>query len=125
MTALNKTFKKYLDMILGTSSSNYSYSDRIGFSHLEEIVKKTSEVTGVPVNDIMSHRINSNLVYARYIAMFLAYELTTLSYVSIGRAMNRDHTSVMHAIKKLNNRGRGKSKVNTDMVKIKQLLANG
>jgi hypothetical protein len=29
----------------------------------------------------------------------------------------------MYAIKKLNNRGRGKSKINTDMVKIKKLLA--
>jgi chromosomal replication initiator protein len=90
---------------------------------VEEIIKATSKITGVGISDIMSRRRDPKIIHARHIAMFLAHELTTLSYVSIGKAMDRDHTSIMYAIKKLNNRGRGKSKINTDMVKIKKLLA--
>ena len=125
MTVLSKTLKTYFDTMLGTSLTSYRISTQAGIAKVEEIITATSKITGVAMRDIMSRRRDPKIIYARHIAMFLAHELTNLSYVSIGKAMDRDHTSIMYAIKKLNNRGRGKSKVNTDMVKIKQLLANG
>lgn len=123
MTVLSKTLKEYFDTMLGTNLTSYKVSRQEGFAKVEKIIFATSKVTGVSINDIMSRRRDPKLVQARHIVMFLAHELTTLSYVSIGKAMDRDHTSIMYAIKKLNNRGRGKSKINTDMVKIKKLLA--
>lgn len=123
MTVLSKTLKTYFDMMLGTSLTSYRISTQAGMAKVEEIIKATSKITGVGISDIMSRRRDPKIIHARHIAMFLAHELTTLSYVSIGKAMDRDHTSIMYAIKKLNNRGRGKSKINTDMVKIKKLLA--
>ena len=123
MTVLNKTLKTYFDMMLGTNLNKYKFSTQDGLAKVEEIITATSKITGVAIMDIMSRRRDPKIIHARHIAMFLVYELTTLSYVSIGRAMDRDHTSIMYAIKKLNNRGRGKSKINTDMVKIKKLLA--
>jgi len=125
MTVLSKTLKVYFDTMLGTILTSYKASTQEEIAKVEKIIISTSKVTGVSIRDIISRRRDPKIVHARHIAMFLSHELTTLTYVSIGKAMDRDHTSIMYAIKKLNNRGRGKSKVNTDMVKIKQLLANG
>ena len=125
MTVLSKTLKVYFDTMLGTILTSYKVSTQEEIAKVEKIIIATSKVTGVSIRDIISRRRDPKIVHARHIAMFLAHELTTLTYVSIGKAMDRDHTSIMYAIKKLNKRGRGKSKVNTDMVKIKQLIANG
>ena len=123
MTVLNKTLKTYFDMMLGTSLTNYNVSAQEGVAQVEKVIKATSNVTGVSINEIRSNRRHKDFVQARHIAMFLVHEMTTLTYVQIGAAMNKDHTSVIYAVNKIKNRGRGKSKINTDMAKIKKLLA--
>jgi len=42
-----------------------------------------------------------NVVEARQIAMYLCRELTDLSLPKIGQAFGRDHTTVMHAVRKV------------------------
>ena len=54
-------------------------------------------------SDFLSHRRYQDLVRARQIAMWLMRELTTASYPTIGFAFgNRDHTTVMHGVRKIN-----------------------
>jgi len=52
--------------------------------------------------------------------MYLAREYTTLSFPQIGRAMNKDHTTVYYVANKLANRGRGASKLNRDISAVKK-----
>ena len=48
---------------------------------------------------MMSKRRERSVARPRQIAMFLAKNLTTKSLPDIGRAFNRDHTTVLHGIK--------------------------
>jgi chromosomal replication initiation ATPase DnaA len=50
--------------------------------------------------DLLSPRRAANLACARQIAMALAKHLTKRSYPEIGRRFERDHTTVLHAVRK-------------------------
>ncbi|MEG2380961.1 MAG: helix-turn-helix domain-containing protein, partial [Oscillospiraceae bacterium] len=41
------------------------------------------------------------IAYPRHIAMYIAYEVLDVSYSKLGDEFNRDHSSVMSAIKKI------------------------
>lgn len=55
---------------------------------------------GVDILDMLSGR-RAETVRPRHVAMYLAKRLTTKSYPQIGIAFNRDHTSVLHAVKRI------------------------
>lgn len=57
---------------------------------------------GVPVTCMISQRRAREVARPRQVAMYLAKELTPKSLPCIGRLFgNRDHTTVMHAIKRV------------------------
>jgi hypothetical protein len=56
----------------------------------------------VTLNDLKSARREAAVVRPRQIAMYLAKELTTRSLPDIGRRFGgRDHTTVLHAVRKI------------------------
>lgn len=72
---------------------------RVTFS---EIVNAVLAVTGVQRHDFFSPRRNRRVVHARHVAYYLCHTLTALSYVQIGRFCGkRDHTTVMHGVRKV------------------------
>jgi hypothetical protein len=54
---------------------------------------------GLPAQTMKSHQQYRRVARPRQIAMFLADELTPHSLSEIGRRFDRDHTTVMHALK--------------------------
>ncbi len=53
-------------------------------------------------SDIVSKRRTADVVLPRQVAMYLARELTPLSFPSIGRHLAyRDHTTIMHGYQKI------------------------
>jgi chromosomal replication initiation ATPase DnaA len=56
---------------------------------------------GVSHNELMSPRRDAKLARVRQIAMYLAKEFTSKGYPTIGYFFERDHTSVMHGVKKI------------------------
>ena len=66
---------------------------------IEEIQRKVAERYNIRLSEMMSKRRERSVVRLRQIAMFLAKNLTTKSLPDIGRAFNRDHTTVLHGIK--------------------------
>jgi chromosomal replication initiator protein len=52
----------------------------------------------------MSPRRSPRVAHARQLAMYLARELTPLSLTEIARGFDRDHTTVLHAIRSVSNR---------------------
>jgi len=115
MSVLEKIILKFLGKTERVSRSMH-YDQRI-----ERVVQATSEVTGVPVLELLSkRRLNAN---ERHIAMYLSVKLLGCSYPEVGRAFGRDHTSVYYAIKKLDKRGRGRSKTTRILKEIERCLS--
>lgn len=66
------------------------------------IIAQTAAYFGLTMEDLCSTARSRNLVNARQIAMYLCRELTDLPLTHIGKNFGgRDHTTVMHAIRKI------------------------
>jgi chromosomal replication initiator protein len=69
---------------------------------IEEIQKRVAEHFNIKVSDMHSARRARAVARPRQVAMFLAKQLTTHSLPEIGRKFGgRDHTTVMHAVRKI------------------------
>ena len=70
--------------------------------NIEEIQKKVSQHFNVKMSDMSSARRSRTIARPRQIAMYLSKNLTARSLPEIGRRFgNRDHTTVIHAVKKV------------------------
>jgi chromosomal replication initiator protein len=69
---------------------------------IEDIQQRTCDFFRIKVSDLLSNRRQQVLAKPRQIAMFLCKALTTKSLPEIGRQFGgRDHTTVMHAVRKI------------------------
>lgn len=68
---------------------------------VEDIIAIVADYYLVSVNDVLSARRSKDISRIRHIAMFLATTLTLLSQADIGRRFKRDHTTVLHAVRKI------------------------
>ena len=69
---------------------------------IENIQKTVADYYKIKVADMYSKKRTRNLARPRQMAMYLARELTDLSYPEIGQAFGgRDHTTVLHACGKI------------------------
>jgi chromosomal replication initiator protein len=69
---------------------------------VEDILRIVSRHFAVSKADILSDRRHRSVVRPRQIGMYLAKQLTARSLPEIGRRFgNRDHTTVLHAIRKI------------------------
>ena len=70
---------------------------------IDEIQKKVAEHYGIRVSDMSSARRARQVARPRQVAMYLAKQLTSRSLPEIGKKFgNRDHTTVMHAVSRVN-----------------------
>jgi chromosomal replication initiator protein len=69
---------------------------------IDEIQRKVAEHYNIRITDMHSARRSRNVARPRQVAMFLAKQLTARSLPEIGRKFGgRDHTTVMHAVRKV------------------------
>ncbi len=69
---------------------------------IEEVQKKVAERYNLKVSDMYSSKRSRNIARPRQIAMYLSKSLTSHSLAEIGKKFGgKDHTTVMHAIKKV------------------------
>ena len=69
---------------------------------IEEIQKRVAKHFNIRVSDMHSARRARSVARPRQVAMYLAKQLTSRSLPEIGRKFGgRDHTTVMHAVKKV------------------------
>ena len=87
----------------------FSITRHVKVSHLKgpnikAIQRATCDVYGVDLNDLLSERRSDEIVLPRHVSMYLAKKLTGLSSTRIARATgNRDHTTALHAFRKIEN----------------------
>jgi chromosomal replication initiator protein len=69
---------------------------------VEDILRIVAKHYSVTRSDLLSSRRTANVVRPRQIAMYLAKTLTLRSLPEIGRRFGgRDHTTVLHAVRKI------------------------
>jgi chromosomal replication initiator protein len=90
---------------------------------IDEIQRKVADYYGLKMTDLLSERRSREVARPRQIAMYLAKKLTPRSLPEIGRRFgNRDHTTVMHAVKKVEEL-RGKDpEIDSDVATLARLL---
>lgn len=88
------------------------------------IIRKVTEYFGMPEQYIHSKSRTANVVRVRHITMYLLRSHTTLSYKDIGKKIGgRDHSSVIHGIKMIENDMRlDQGKINQHLFNIKERL---
>lgn len=70
--------------------------------NIEEIQKKVSQHFNIKMSDMSSSRRSRTVARPRQVAMYLSKNLTSRSLPEIGRRFgNRDHTTVIHAVRRV------------------------
>jgi chromosomal replication initiator protein len=68
---------------------------------IEHIQRKVSEFFGLKLTDMRARRRTKAVAFPRQIAMYFARQLTHASLMEVGRAFDKDHTTVLHAVTKV------------------------
>ena len=90
---------------------------------VEEIQKKVAEYYNIKVADMHSARRSVAVARPRQVAMYLAKQLTTKSLPEIGRKFGgKDHTTVMHAVKRIAELSQQDSDLADGLVRLTKML---
>mgnify|MGYP001490653108 FL=1 len=90
---------------------------------VDKIQNVVSNYFNIPLSDMLSQRRSRPLARPRQIAMYLAKKMTTRSLPEIGRRFaNRDHTTVIHAVKTIVRLSEQDDEMKKNINHIKSLL---
>jgi len=90
---------------------------------IEEIQKRVAEHFNIRLADMHSARRARAVARPRQVAMYLAKQLTSRSLPEIGRKFGgRDHTTVMHAVRKVEELRAGDAGFNEDVELLRRML---
>ena len=81
----------------------------------EVILEETAQHYGLTRNDLVGKSRSRPLTTARHVAMYLTRECTGLSLIKIGELFERDHTTVLHGIRKTEELMRARGSVYTQV----------
>lgn len=91
---------------------------------IDNIQKTVAEYFKIRVADLLSKRRSRSVTRPRQVAMALAKELTNHSLPEIGDAFGgRDHTTVLHACRKVADLRRSEQRVNEDYGNLARILS--
>ncbi len=92
---------------------------------IENIQKTVAEYYKMRVSELISKRRNRSIARPRQIAMALSKELTNHSLPEIGDAFGgRDHTTVIHACRKIADLRRSENRINEDFINLERILSS-
>ena len=87
---------------------------------VESIQNLVASYFNLNIQELLSPRRSRSLARPRQIAMYLAKQYTTNSLPDIGRKFsNRDHTTVIHAVKKINELIKKDNEIRDSIIEIK------
>ena len=90
---------------------------------IEDIQKKVAAHYNIKVSDMHSARRSVAIARPRQVAMYLSKKLTTKSLPEIGRKFGgKDHTTVMHAVKRIDELSRGDKEFAGDVELLMKML---
>lgn len=90
---------------------------------VEEIQRKVSEHYNIRLSDLLGPKRVRNIARPRQIAMWLSKHLTTRSLPEIGRRFGgRDHTTVMHGVRRIEELKASDSQLAEDIELLRRML---
>lgn len=91
---------------------------------MEDIKRTVAEHFNLAVSEMVSPKRAYAISHPRQIAMYLCRLLTPRSLPEIGRKFNRDHTTVMHALKRVPDRAAQDAEMDAAIRAIYQKLCD-
>ena len=90
---------------------------------IEEILRKVADHYNLRLSDLLSARRARGVARPRQVAMYLAKMLTSKSLPEIGRRIGgRDHTTVIHAVRKIEELRQTDSQIAEDLELLRRML---
>ena len=92
-----------------------------------DFVKETvAKYFNIDKDDLASNKRSNEIAFPRQIAMYLCREVANMSYPKIGEDFgNRDHSTVMHACKKIEKEVKEKNNTKLIVESVKNIIING
>ena len=101
----------------------YLIDDKVKTINIESIQKIVATFFQISLQDMLSPRRSRSLARPRQIAMYLAKKYTTKSLPDIGRKFsNRDHTTVIHAVRKIDQLMQKDENIKNNIIELKKQL---
>jgi chromosomal replication initiator protein len=88
------------------------------------ILDETARYFGLTVHDLVSKSRSRPLTTARHVAMYLVRETTGMSLPKLGELFERDHTTVMHGIAKIDRNMRNREPVYRQVQDLSRIIRN-
>ncbi|MEK7611460.1 MAG: chromosomal replication initiator protein DnaA [Patescibacteria group bacterium] len=119
--ALTKQTSPTPELIAETLSKNHQpIRKTVGF---EKIIEAITVYYGISKEEILGKSRRAEYVIARQMAMYAIRNLTETPLIKLGQQLGgRDHTTVMHGLKKVEATFRTSPKLKQDFINIKQSL---
>lgn len=90
---------------------------------IDEIIRTVADHYNIRMTDMLSPRRVRSIARPRQVAMFLAKRLTSKSLPEIGRRFGgRDHTTVIHAVKKIEELSAIDNQISEDVELLRRML---
>ena len=91
-----------------------------------EFIKETvSKYFSIDPNDLSSNKRSSDIAFPRQIAMYLCRDIANMSFPKIGEDFgNRDHSTVMHAVKKIQKEIKEKNNTKLIVESVKNIITD-
>lgn len=90
----------------------------------DKIIEEVAKFYFITKADLLGINRSDSIATPRQIAMFLLRDKLKLSYPSIGKILNRDHTTAVHAYNKINKLRHDNKLIGEDIEKIEKNINN-
>tara|TARA_A100001011_G_scaffold396848_1_gene496077 strand:+ start:20402 stop:21796 length:1395 start_codon:yes stop_codon:yes gene_type:complete len=119
-------FSRVHKRVLNTSDCKQILKDvfnQVKIVTVDKIQNVVCNFFDIPLSEMLSQRRSRPLARPRQVAMYLAKKLTTRSLPEIGRRFaNRDHTTVIHAVKTITRISENDEEMKKNISQIKSLI---
>jgi chromosomal replication initiator protein len=78
--------------------------ERVRTASIERVIKIVSHFCGVAQPDLIGSDRTQHVAMVRQVAMYLARRHSSLSYPELGAVFRRDHSSIIHGVKAIEQR---------------------
>ncbi len=89
------------DMVKETLANIIGQQGQISVEMIRDFIAGQYQVT---INDLQSKSRKQSITFPRQVCMYLARKQTEFPLSDIGRALNRDHSTVVHAVRTITNK---------------------